>query len=312
MSKLKDAILASSKAYAGHSPVLNLAFGGQNGHMNAIGRAGADGKGNYSEWISNQAYVKQNIIPVVMEYPKAFDLMADSQMWIDTYNALMTLHPLTISGLSSGLSVEFAEHAVGGAGEMQEEISKVSRARSTLNKTYNDKAGKSIQKFIDMVIRYMYSDPDMEKPLLFSGAAGIANPVDVKKLGAGMYTPDYYTGTNLYIEPDASQQQVVDAWLVTNIMFKSNGERTGKRDVHSAREMNELSIDFTGITMNNESVLRLADSVLKGLNVLNASPDNVVLPVTVPDAKLAATNNKAVSFDTTPGSGATTSSGVVA
>jgi len=313
MSKLKDAILASHKAYAGHSPVLNLAYGGQNGHMNAIGRAGSDGTGNFSEWISNQAYVKQNIIPVVMEYPKAFDLMADSQMWIDTYNAIMTLHPLTITGLTSGLTVEFAEHAVGGAGEMQEEISKVSRARSTLNKTYKEKSGKSIQKFIDMVIRYLYSDPDMDKPLLFSGAAGIANPVKVSALsGGGMYTPDYYTGTNLYIEPDISQQQVVDAWMVTNIMFKSNGDRTGKRDIHSARETTDLAIDFTGITMNNESVLRLADSVLKGLNVLNASPDNVTLPVVSPSAKLAPTNNKAVSFDTTPGAGATTSSGIVA
>jgi len=312
MSKLKDAILASGKAYAGHSPVLNLAYGGQNGHMNAIGRAGPDGSGNFSEWISNQAYVKQNIIPVVMDYPKAFDLMADSQMWIDTYNAIMTLHPLTITGLTSGLTVEFAEHAVGGAGEMQEEITKVSRARSTLNKTYKEKSGKSIQKFIDMVIRYLYSDPDMEKPLLFSGAAGITNPVEVAKLGAGMYTPEYFTGTNLYIEPDITQQQVVDAWMVTNIMFKGNGERTGKRDTHSARETMDLAIDFTGITMNNESVLRLADTVLKGLNVLNASPDNVVLPVINPSASLAATNNKAVSFDTTPGAGATTSSGVVA
>jgi len=275
MSRLKDSILQKGKAYAGNAPVLDLAYGGQNGHAAAIGRIGQDGK-NYDEWISNQAYVKQNVIPMVLSYPRAFDLMPDKQMWIDTYNALMTLHPLTIDGLTSGLTVEFDEHAVGGAGEMQEEITKVTRARTSLTKTYKEKSGKSIQKFIDMVIRYLYSDPDVEKPLITN--------ITGDTFG-GMYTPDYYTGTHLYIEPDVTQRIVVDAWLCTNVMFKGNGDRTGKRDVHSARETSDLSIEFTSITMNNESVLQLANTMLANLNVLKANPE---LDMVVPQADIAA------------------------
>ena len=294
MSRIKESIIQRQNSYAGHSPVLDLAYGGQNGHSAAIGKVGADGK-NYDEWISNQAYVKQNIIPIVLSYPKAFDFMPNPQSWIDTYNALMTLHPLTISGFTSGLTVDFDEHAIGSAGEMQEELTKVSRARTTINKTYKEKAGKSIQKFIDMVIRYLYSDPDVDKPL-------VSNLVPNENFG-GLYTPDYYTGTHIYIEPDITQSFVVDAWLCTNVMFKGNGDRTGKRDTHSARETLDLSIDFTSITMNNEAVLQLADSLLANLSVLNAMPDmSMVVPQSTIDAKLGAglAAGRSTEFNATP------------
>jgi hypothetical protein len=270
MSRLTDSVLAKGKAYGGHSAALDLKLGGQSGHTSAIGRVGADGK-NYDEWISNQAHVKQNIIPVVLKYPTAFDYFTDKAMMISAYNAIMTMHPETITGFQSGLTVDFDEHAIGGAGEMQEEFTKVSRARTAINMTFKEKAGKSIQKYIDLVIRHLYSDPDMEKPL-------ISNALNTDAKFGGLYTPDYYTGTHLYIEPDVTQQNVVDAWLCTNVMFKSNGERTAKRDIHSARETMDLSIDLTSITMNSDSVLKLAQTVLSGLNVLHANPDDAVLP----------------------------------
>jgi len=280
MSRLKDAILDKNKAYAGHSPMLNLINGGQNGHMANIGRVGQDGL-NYDEWISNQAYVRQNVIPMVLKYPKAFDLMPDKQLWIDTYNSLMTLHPLTIDGLTSGLTVEFDEHAIGGAGEMQEEFTKVSRARSTISNTYKEKAGKAIIKFNDMLIRYLYSDPDVEKPL-------IANIT--KDTFGGMYTPDYYTATHLYIEPDILQRNVVDAWLCTNVMIKGTGDRLGKRDIHSPRETQDVTMELTSITMNNEAVLQLADTMLSQLNIINANPE---IDMVVPQSKIeAALDNK--------------------
>jgi len=279
MSRVKDAIMAKGKAYAGSSPVANLSYGGQGGHTAAIGRIGVDGK-NYGEWISNQAYVRQNVIPIVLDYPKAFDYMPDAQMWIDAYDALMTLHPISIDGLQSGLTVEFDEQAIGGAGEMQEDYTKVSRARTTLSKTYKEKSGKAIQRYIDMVIRYLYSDPDVEKPLVTNL---------VPDSFGGIYTPDFYTGTHLYIEPDITQTKVVDAWLCSNIMFKGNGDRTGKRDIHTARETLDLSIELTSITMNNEAVLKLAETMLAQLNTLTANPDlDMVVPVNEVSAALGA------------------------
>jgi len=269
MSKITDSIFDKNTAYAGHSPALDLKYGGQDGYMSRIGRVGDDGK-YYSEWISNQAYVKNNIIAVVMKYPKFFDYMPDAEKLIAAYKALIELHPLTIDGLTSGLTVETDEHPVGAAGEMQEEITKVTRARSTVSFTYKEKAGKSIQKFVDMIIRYGYMDPDVLKPL-------VIQYMDDFKDQIKLYTPEFYTGTVLFIEPDITKTTVVDAWLTTNMFFKGNGDRTGKRDIRSAGELLDLTLETSGITLNNESILGLADDVLGNLSILNLTPDTTLI-----------------------------------
>jgi len=296
MSRLTNAILAKGAGWDDKSAAMDLSFGGQNGHTHRIGKVGANGI-NYSEWISNQAHVQQNVIPVVLDYPRALDLMPQADKWISQYNALMTLHPLTITGLQSGLTAEFDEHAIGAAGEMQEELTKVSRARSSVAMTYKEKNGKAIQKFIDMIMRYLYSDPDVEKPLITNIAGAMATLATMPVAGgtSSIYTADFYSGTNLYIEPDVTQHHVVDAWLTTNVMFKGNGDRTGDRDIHSARKTIDLSIELTGITMSNQSVRDLATTVLTNLNaptsgVLNNDPGMLPLAKGAVDARILSAN----------------------
>lgn len=294
MSRLTDAILAQGQTGFEHSPTVDLSYGGQNGHTAAIGRI-ANGK-NYSEWISNQAHVQQNIIPVVLDYPRGIDFLPNKQKWIDQYNALMTVHPLTIEGLSSGLTNEFEQHAIGAAGEQQDELTKVSRAVSNVTMSYKEKNGKAIQKFVDYIIRYLYSDPDVEKPLV-SNLPGF-NP------DSGLYTADYMSGTTLYIEPDVTQTHVVDAWLCTNQMFKGNGDRTGSRDIHSARKTIDLSLELTGITMANDNVRTLASTVLTNLNagILGIDPRTAMpLPVTGVNPMLGSANGSTtVDYNNTP------------
>jgi len=280
MARIKDSILQKKSAYAGTSPVSDLRYGGQNGYMAKIGRVGKDGK-NAEEWISNQAYVQRNIIPVVIRAPKFFNYMPEPKKWIETYKALIELHALTITGLNSGLTVETDEHAVGGAGEKQEEVTNVLRTRSTINTTYKEKVGKSIIKFLDYCIRYGMMDPDTKKPL-------VANIMKNLDNDGGIYTADFYTGTILFIEPDVTHTVVNDAWLCTNVFPKSNGERTGKRDINSAGETIDISIDWSSITMSNEVVMDMADKVLKNLTVLNTLPDtDMALPSSEIDANVA-------------------------
>jgi len=293
MSKLTDSILAAKTAYAGHGPVMDLTHGGQGGQTAAIGRL-VNGTA-YGEWISNQAYVRQNIIPVVLDYPRGLDSLPESQKLIDTYNAMMTLHPETIEGLSSGLSVDFDQHSVGPT-EQQDEITRVTRAVSSVTNTYKEKAGKAITHFGDFLIRYLYSDPDVEKPL-------ISNISGFQPEGA-MYTPEYFSGTHLYIEPDILQRRVVDAWLVTNVMIKGTGDRTGKRDIHSARGTQDISWELTGITMNNEAVLALAETILAKMTVLGTNPE---IDMTVPANDLSAPSlgfggngSNSVDYNSTP------------
>ena len=294
MARIKEAVLSKNNVYAGTSPALNLLYGGQNGILPKIGQVGPDGK-SYDEWISNHAYIKKNVIPVVLKYPKFFDLMPDTQKWIDTYVTLLELHPLTIDGLTSGLSVTFDEHPVGGSGEQQEELTNVERARSNPSFTFKEKAGKSIQKFLNMYIRYGMMDPDVKKPLVTS-----LSGFDISKVG-GMYTPDYYTGTVLFIEPDTTHKVVVDAWLCSNMAPKTDGDRTGKRDIRSAGEVPEYTIDFTAITLNNDSVIGFAQTILDKLTKLSQFPDlvpsnfgsgeGIVLPSKEVDPNVTASNH---------------------
>lgn len=125
-------------------------------------------------------------------------------------------------------------------------------------------------------------DPDTKRALVAQYIT------DINTIG-GMYTPDYYTGTVLFIEPDITQKVVVDAWLCTNMFPKGNGDRTGKRDLRSAGETPELSIEFTSITMNNSAVMTLANKILSSLSVLSKLPDTgIVVPSSEIDSTLAA------------------------
>lgn len=271
MARVTDAVLAAGEGHALTGQVMNLIYGGQQGYMPRIGQVGTDGK-SYDEWISNQAYIKKNVIAVVIDYPKFMDFMPNPQKWIETYKALIEEHA-TIDGLSSGVTVETDEHAIGGGGEFQEEPTDVKRARSSINYNFKEKANKSIQMFIDYCIRYGIMDPDTKKPLVMKYIN------DISQIG-GMYTPDYYSGTVLYIEPDTTHKVVVDAWLSTNQFFKSNGERTGRRDMKSAGETLDLSIEVSSITLNNANVKTFAQKILAGLTVINKIPDtDLVLPV---------------------------------
>lgn len=278
--RITDAVLGQDVAYSGASNVFDLKYGGQNGYMPKIGTLGPDGN-PVEEWISNQAYVSKNVIAIVIRAPKFFNYMPDTQKWMDAYKALIELHPMSIGGLNSGLEVEIDEHAIGGDSSVQEEISNVTRAKSNINFVWKEKANKSIVKFLDMYIRYGMMDPNTKKPL-------VATFMTVDDI-TGMYTPDFYSGTVLFIEPDITQKTVVDAWLTTNFFPKATGERIGKRNIHAAGETIDLSIDFAGITMNNEAVLRMASNILSNLTVLSTIPDvNMITPFNAIDPDVAA------------------------
>lgn len=281
-SKFADGTLNRYTAYAKSSPVFNLGYGGQNGHMYRLGLIGPDGK-PYDEWIFNQAYVKRNVIPIVLQYPKFFDFMPYPDLWIQAYKALMEVHPKSIDGLNSTLSVETDSHPVGGSGEIQEEVTNVTRAPSTPTFVWQEKANRSIQRFLETYIKVAMMDPVTKTANIHA----YLNSID--DVG-GIYTPDFYTGTMLFIEPDVTNKVVTNAWLCCNMFPKSSGDNTGKRDVHSANELVEHSIEFSSLGTPEEPVLVLAQSVLDNLGILNKTPDiNLVLPVDDVDSKLKAT-----------------------
>jgi len=282
MSMVKEALHGKGDAYAGkNSPVANLKYGGQNGLMSRMGMKAPDGK-NYSEWISSQAHIKQSVICVVIQYPRFLDYMPDSAKWIETYKKLLEEHPETIAGLTSGLTVATDEHAFGAAGEMQEEILNVTRARTTLSMEFVEKLGRAIQKFLGACILYGKMDADTKRPLVMQF---IDNLDDI----GGYYTADMYSGTAIFIQTDITGMLVDDAWLCTNLFHKSDGDRTGKKDLKAGGEITTLSIEFASITINTENTFVLAEKILTDLSVFKAIPDvDMQLPVSEIDPNIAA------------------------
>jgi hypothetical protein len=253
MARITDAILTNS-AYANYvnQPILDLSFGGQQGWAP-----------NLNEWVSNQAYVRKNLFCILLESPRFFTLMPNPDKWVQALKSLVELHAKTIEGLNAGLTVEFDEHPVGGAGEMQQEITDSKRARSEPSFGFVEKYGMPINTFLQNWIIYGMMDPDTK--FAMAGTLPGSKPADM--------LADWYSMTCLFIEPDPTHQRVVKAWVITNMMPKSDGEVIGKRDLTSASELSNLTIEFTGIAQYNLGTKVFAQNILDTINITNANPN---------------------------------------
>lgn len=270
MSKILDAM--DNTNYGGSikgASLLDLTQGGVNGNIPVIGKIGKDGK-NLEAWVTNHAYVSQDIIAVVLKTPLFFDFLPNPEKWKKTWKALFEVHPISITGLSSGLTVETEEEELGGIGEFQESVRDVKKARTTITIEVKEKMNKSIQKFLDYIIRYGIKDYITKKPLVSDFID------DINKI-AGGYTPDYYTGTVLFIEPDITRKTVVDAWFSTQIFFKNNGDRVGKRQLASGGEGLTLSLQLASITLSTDKVFDLAEKLLPTLGTIKTIGSDIEL-----------------------------------
>lgn len=251
MSRIQDTMLDQKAFGKGHTnPMLDLNYGGQFGYAP-----------NLSELVNNQAYVRGPLIAILMEAPRFFGIMPDSEKWYQTLKALVERHPKSIEGFNAEITVDIDEHAVGGGGEFQQEITDVKRARSEPTFSYTEKYGAPIQMFLENWIRYGMSDPETKYAL----AGTLEKKPDDMLL-------DWYSMTCLFIEPNPTHNKVVRAWLSTNMFPKGTGEIVGKRDLTTAKEIVSLSIPFTATSQYGLGVNVLAQKILDSLNIRNANP----------------------------------------
>lgn len=250
MSRLADAIL--SGAYAqGRAPMTDLRYGGQNGFAP-----------NLTEWVSNSHYVRRNLICLLIEPPSGFSLLPNPEFWTAALKALVEVHAKLIDGFNAALEVETQETAVSGGGEMHQDITNVTRARSNPSFSFTDLYGRPIQNFLHDWIINLIGDPDSKVPLVVT-----RNGVKPSDLLA-----DVYSATMLFMEPDPTHTKVSKAWLTTNMYPKSTGEITGKRDLTSAGELSEISVEFSGISQTGLGVVSFAQAILDRVNLTNANP----------------------------------------
>ena len=252
MARITEALMQSkAQSTMSSQPMLDLTYGGQNGWQPVL-----------NEWVNNQAYVRRQLVPILLEAPKFFTYMPDPSKWQSTLKSLVELHPLRIEGLNAGLEVETAEHAVGGAGEMQREFINVTRTRSDVTISYSsDKYGNPIQTFLENWITYGMMDPNTKTAL-----------IGTRENYPGDMLADMYTMTVLFFEPDPTHRKVVRAWVTTNLFPTGTSEIIGKRDLTSASEVAELSINFGGISHYGLGSILMAQKILDSINITNATP----------------------------------------
>lgn len=252
MGRLTNAILQPTNAFAqGHNaPMLDLQNGGQMGYAPDL-----------TQWVSSQAYVRKNIIAILVEAPKGFQNLPNPDYWIGTLRALVELHAMSIEGLQAGLEVDTAENAVGGAGQMFEDFVDVKQARSQPVFRWTEKYGMSVANFLYGWITNLMMDPATK----FANVATLSNkPTDM--------LADMYSMTCAFIEPDPTHTKVVKSWLVTNMYPKSTGEIIGRRDLTAASEPTSYDVNFTGIAQYGLGVDAFCQTLLTGINITGANP----------------------------------------
>lgn len=252
MARITEALLNNEAFGRGATnDMLNPSYGGQFGWAP-----------NYAEWVSNQAYVRRNLIAILLEAPQFFQLMPEPQKWVQCLKSLVELHPKRIEGLNAGLKVETSTHEVGGAGELQDEVVDVKRDRSEPTFVYTEKYGMPIQNFLHAWITYGLMDPDTK--FAMAGTLDLNRPTDL--------LADWYSMSVLFIEPDPTHRFVQKSWVTTNMFPKETGDIIGKRDLNSASEVLELNIPFTGISQFSMGTNVFAQQILDNIALGNANP----------------------------------------
>lgn len=252
MARVTDTLLGP-KAFgrSANQPMLDLSFGGQHGYAPDL-----------TQWYNNAAYIRKNLVPILLEAPKFFQLMPDPAKWVQCLKVLMEEHSRTVEGLNAGLKADFDDHPVGGAGEVQQEVVDMKRTRSEPVHTFIEKYGMPVQTILTYWMQYGMMDPNTKFALV--GTLSGQKPDDL--------LPDWFTATMLYIEPDPLHRKVVKAFLCTNMMPMDNGEVIGKRDLTAPSEILTLSIPFTAITQYGAGVTVFAQKIMDGINLTNANP----------------------------------------
>ena len=270
MSRLKDTLIGQ-RAYGLHQqqPMVDLKNGGQNGPMV-----------DFSSYVSNAAYVRRNLIPILVEAPRGFQDLDNSDAYISALKALIELHAQSVEGLTSTLTLDTIETAVGGAGEMQEDPSDMKRARSTPTFVWKEKYGLPVTTLLQNWMTGLIMDPITKYPTVI--ADGLRKPQDL--------LPDYYGCTVCFIEPDPTHTHVMRAWLCTNMYPKTSGEITGRRDLTQAGDGQEYSVEFTALTQVGAGVNAFAQQILNTMQLGGMNPNTQAAFVQAFDPDVTAQN----------------------
>lgn len=211
---------------------------------------------------ANTPYVSRNLIAILLEAPRFFRYAANQNQLIGSLKALIEKHCRTIDGLNRTVTAEFADAPVGGAGEVISAVSNVTRATSRPSLGAWELQGRTIQHFLEWWILYGLGDPNTKVPLIVSD--GMVRPEHYNQTFAGC--------TVLFIEPDPTMQDVVSAYLCTNMQPTTTGDWSNRKDVAQIGQNLDLTIEFTALTDTSAGVKMYAREILQSMDLGGLNP----------------------------------------
>jgi hypothetical protein len=271
MPRLSDAVL--NNATQGYqlgqqNAMLNLEYGGQQGYAQ-----------NLEQWVSSAAYIRKNLICILLEAPSGFSYLPNGQEYTNILRALVETHALSITGLQATLHVDtFNSNPVGGSGQMMQDPNNVTMDVPNVTFRFIDRYGMSITRYFEAWIRTLIMDPDTK----------IAGINTLSTTGVTDMLPDMYAATMLFIEPDPTGATVVKAWIGTNMYPTTSGPIEGSRDKTQAGQEAQLEIPFTGVYQYGIGVNLFAQSILSTMSLTGANPLNQAAFIQGIDADVAA------------------------
>lgn len=269
VQRINDPFIGN-KAYGKniHASAVDLSLGGHMGHHTL-----------FENMFANTAYVSRNLICVLVEAPKGFQYFENPQDMVGALKVLVEMHARSWEGLQAGLTVEFTENAVDGSGQMQQDISNVTRARSTPTSTFLEKPGKPIRWFLENWITGLGMDPISKVPNVVAMNSS-EKPTDMLS--------DVTGATMLFFEPDPTFSFPNEAWLCTNMFPNTTGDVVGRRDLTAAGQNQEITVEWTAVTQHGVGVMNFAQRIMNAMNMNGTNPNLEDAFVTAISADVAA------------------------
>lgn len=215
---------------------------------------------NRANWAANARYIKQRMIPFLIEGPKLAKYFPDEKFRLKVLRSLMEERATNITGITSTITAEFNETVEGNAGDVRESLTKTTYERATPSYEWPELYGKPINSFWENYITSYMSNPYLGVPDVVNEETYRADANRLPLIEANM------SFIMLFVEPSPDMRTVVDAVLVANMMPKTGGEHTMQRVVGEAGEAPVVSIEFTGIADRSRGVFKMAQDRLDALN----------------------------------------------
>lgn len=254
MPRITDVFVTSPPYYNHKAPIIDLKKGGQFGHMM-----------DYAALASATPYVRQNLIAILLEAPRGFQLMDRPEIWRASLKSIIEEQSKSITGLNSTLVIENVEQAVGGAGEQVAAVSNVTREVSRPVHSVNEKYNMSVATFINSWILELMMDPETKYPNIITRGDKRTQLTD--------HLLDFYGATVLYFEPDPIFKHVIKAWLCYFVRPAEGGVAIeGSRDLTTGKEELTADITMTAVSQIGAGPIALAQKILDSLNPTNANP----------------------------------------